>query len=53
MVTRTRRLKYDQFGKTSDQIVAAQAKAEKLRARDGPSPTPELEKVLGQISHVR
>ncbi|PJF18878.1 hypothetical protein PSACC_01288 [Paramicrosporidium saccamoebae] len=48
MVTRTKRMKFDRFAALSDQIVSSQAHAEKLRARDGPNPTPDLEKALSR-----
>jgi hypothetical protein len=45
-------MKFDRFANLSDQIVAAQAHAEKLRARDGPHPTSDLEKALHRVSYV-
>jgi hypothetical protein len=45
-------MKFDRFAALSDQIVSSQAHSEKLRARDGPNPTPDLEKALSRVSHV-
>ena len=53
MVLRTKRMKFDHFPYMNDQIVAAQAYAEKLRVRDGPAPTPEMEKALQKVSNLQ
>ena len=52
MIHRVRKIKYDRFSWLNDQIVSAQATAEKLRARDGNLPTPELEHALSRVSQV-
>ena len=52
MVERTRKGKFDNFSTLSNQIVSAQAQAEKLRARDGAIATPELERALSQVTEV-
>lgn len=52
MVTRMKTAKFDGFGKLTNQIVTAQAAAEKLRVRDGTVHTPELDKALAKIISV-
>lgn len=53
MILRTKRMKFDHFSSMNDQIVAAQAHAEKLRVRDGPGSTLEMEKALQKVSNLQ
>ncbi len=53
MIRRTRSMKFSKFNILSNQIVAAQAHAEKCRARDGSTPTAELERALSNISQLQ
>lgn len=57
MIHRTRKSKYDRFAWLSDQIVSAQATAEKLRARDGAigaaTSSAELERALNRVSQYQ
>ena len=53
MVLRTKRMKFNHFESLNDQIISAQAHAEKLRVRDGPAPSADQEKTLRTVSTLQ
>lgn len=52
-VSRIKMSKFENLSKISNQIVTAQATAEKLRIRDGPVHTSELDQVFAKISTLQ